>query len=287
MEVQSMSLSNSFLDKDIVDCHVHAVHWSDRASILFPYMPIKEITCAKNHIVRLESVITGKHKYTCATCKKEVYFGDDPFINYNTELFEQIQDNELVFPFVPISPYSLEQIDYYEHKYRGLIYGYKLHPNYSNYDLVNFHPKQNRVYVVHSGLGDREQPLKIIEFAKRLDGAVIIAHLGRFCKHAYDLSKDMDNVFFDCSPLPLLWNSYITHSNRLYDSSFLGVFSSPSNMIERVADYIGWDKLVYGSDAPYGDDSFDMVCLKDIDASLKRGICYDNIVKILRKINYV
>ena len=280
-----MSLSASFLNNEIIDCHVHATHKGFGASIVFPILPIEEITCKQCHIVRLESVINGKHKYTCSTCNKIVYYGEDPFVRYNDELMKQRLKNELVFPFIPISPFSFEQIEFYEHAYPGLIYGYKLHPNYSNYNIDQFNPKQNRIYIVHSGVGELEKPMKIIDFAKKLDGIVIIAHLGRFCKQAYDLSKFMDNVYFDCSPLSLLWNSYITHSDRIFDTSFLGVFSSPSEMIERVADYIGWDKLVYGSDN--GDIGFDNACCDNLDTSLRRFLCSDNIVKLLKKIGDV
>lgn len=282
-----MSLSTSFLNNEIIDCHVHATHKGFGASIVFPMLPIKEITCKQYHIVRLESVINGKHKYTCSTCNKIVYYGDDPFVRYNDELIKQRLQNELVFPFIPISPFSLEQIELYEHAYPSLIYGYKLHPNYSNYNINQFKSKQNRVYIVHSGVGEKENPMKIIDFAKRLDGIVIIAHLGRFCKQAYDLSKSMDNVYFDCSPLFLLWKSYTTHSDRLFDSSFLGTFSSPAEMIERVANYVGVDKLVYGSDTPVGDCSFDMHCCGALDVSLKNRICSENIVKLLKRIDDV
>ena len=280
-----MSLSISFLDNDIVDCHVHAVHRDHCASILFPDLPIKEIVCKRNHIVRLESVLEGKHKYTCSTCNKVVYVGNDPFHAYNTGLMEKRRESELVFPYIPISPFSLEQIERYESAYHGLIYGYKLHPNYSDYDIKDFVPKRKRVYIIHSGVGEKEHPLKIIDFARKLDGAVIIAHLGRFCKQAYDLSKDMDNVYFDCSPLSLLWNSYVTHSDRIYDSSFLGFFSSPSDMIERVADYVGCGKIVYGSDAPIGDYNFDMMSCNHLNRALKRSICSENILKLLKKID--
>lgn len=282
-----MSIGTSFLNNGIIDCHVHAIHRNTGASILFPDLPIDEITCKQSHIVRLESVINGKHKYTCSTCNRVVYFGEDPFVKYNHALMNGRRENELVFPYIPISPFSLEQIECYERAYPGLIFGYKLHPNYSNYDIDKFKPKQNRIYIIHSGVGERENPLKIIHFAKKINGVVIIAHLGRFCKQAFDLSKLMDNVYFDCSPLSLLWNSYITHSDRIFDPSFLGVFSSPSEMIKLVADYIGWDKLVYGSDAPLGDYSFDMACCRNLDMSLKHRICSKNIVKLLNRISDV
>lgn len=282
-----MSLNTLFLNNEFIDCHVHATHRDYGSSIVFTNLPINEIICKQYHIVRLESVINGKHKYICSTCNKTVYYGDDPFVRYNDELIKQMQGNELVFPFIPISPYSLEQIEYYEHAYPGLIYGYKLHPNYSNYNIDQFKPRQDRIYIVHSGVGEKENPLKIIDFAKNLDGIVIIAHLGRFCKQAYDLARTMDNVYFDCSPLFLLWKSYIAHSDRLFDSSFLGTFSTPSDMIERVADYIGVDKLVYGSDAPFGDYSFDMDCCRALDISLRDQICSKNIVKLLKSINNV
>ena len=160
-------------------------------------------------------------------------------------------------------------------------------PNYSNYNINQFKPRPNRIYIIHSGVGERENPLKIIDFAKKIDGVVIVAHLGRFCKQAYDLARTMDNVYFDCSPLFLLWKSYITHSDRLFDSSFLGTFSTPSDMIQRVANYIGVDKLVYGSDAPFGDYSFDMDCCKRLDMPLRDQICSKNIIKILKSINNV
>ena len=270
----------------VIDSHVHSCHLTDRASIVFPEISIPEVQCKPRHIVRLEEADGVTYNYVCSTCGKTIYSGKDPYRPYNEELLKNRYDNELVFPFVAISPFSLEQIEFYEHTYPGLIYGYKLHPNYSNYNIEQFKPKQNRVYIIHSGVEERENPMKIIDFAKRLDGIVIIAHLGRFCKQAYDLSISMDNVYFDCSPLSLLWKSYTTHSDRLFDSSFLGTFSSPSEMIVHVANYIGVDKLVYGSDAPYGDYSFDMECCESLDVSLKQRICLENILKLLKRIKY-
>ena len=263
----------------IIDCHVHSCHLTDRASIVFPKINIPEVQCKLGHIVRLQDVNGDNYKYVCSTCGKTVYLGIDPYRSYNENLLENRQDNELVFPFVAISPHMQEDIRYYVEKHD--IVGIKLHPNYSSYKMDSCTVPHDMIYVIHAGKGFYDNPLRIINFAKNCESQVIVAHLGRLNKDLYDSISQLKNIVMDCSPLIHIWDAYRRGSNSIYDASFLGKINSPYDLLMRVMEYVGFDNIVYGSDIPIDNPYDDLSIIDMLPNDLKIKILRENLIAIM------
>jgi predicted TIM-barrel fold metal-dependent hydrolase len=282
-----------------IDFHVHInpfneeqieyVITSNRRMVILPDLFIPELACEKGHIVRCSNAIDENRLYfTCTTCGKPIYTGSDPFRKYNEKLFqifENYNDRIWIFPAITVTPYMLQEISYYERNYLGLYGGFKIHPNYSSYLISQLKLDSNYPILFHSGVGKLENPMLQIKFAKNYHGIVIIAHMGRFMKKCFDNAKTMNNVFFDCSAFTLLWNSY-ANNKSLFDTSYLGHFRDISDLISASINYLGADKIVFGSDFPYGnyEENINALCYSQLTNKDITNICQDNVYKIIKRL---
>lgn len=265
-----------FNNYSIIDCHVHACHLTDRASLVFPEIGIPEILCESGHIVRLHDVQGDTYTYVCSTCGRIVYSGKDPHRIYNEEIIEARKENELVFPFVAISPQIKRDMLYYAKKFGSR--GVKLHPNYSSYLIDSCEVPTGFYYVIHSGKGEYDNPMRILDFARQCQGAVIIAHLGRMNKDLFDGIKETNNIVLECSPVTGLWNAFKNKTGQIYDASFLGEVETPEEMLQRIMEYVGSDKVVYGSDIPIESASEDLAVIEKLPTVFKKKILFENIL---------
>ena len=265
-----------FGDYKIIDCHVHARYLKDRASIVFPEIDIPEIRCEIGHIVRLQDVKKDTFRYVCSTCGKIVYSGRNPYLKYNKLLLASKKNNQLVFPFVAVSPQIKREILFYKQKFGSQ--GFKLHPNYSSYELDHCEVPPGTFFVIHSGKNEFDNPNRIMNFARQCQGFIIIAHMGRMNKELFDSIRTADNIVLDCSPVTRLWNALINKTGQIYNASFLGKMDTPEEMLQRVMDYIGCKKMVYGSDTPIDSASDDLAVIEKLPVFYKERILYKNIL---------
>lgn len=273
-----------FNNYSIIDCHVHACHLMDRGSLVFPEIGVPEILCESGHIVRLQDVQGDTYTYVCSTCGRIVYSGKDPHRIYNEELIGARKENELVFPFVAISPQIKRDMLYYAKKYGS--HGFKLHPNYSSYIIDSNEVPPGFCYVIHSGKSEYDNPIRILDFARQCQGAVIIAHLGRMNKVLFDSMKETKNIVLECSPVTSLWNALKNKTGQIYEASFLGKMETPEEMLQRVMEYVGCDKVVYGSDTPIESASEDLAVIEKLSAIFKKKILSENILSFFSTNNF-
>lgn len=273
----------NYQNYDVIDCHVHSCHLTDRASIVFPEVSIPEIQCEPRHIVRLQELCGKTYKYVCSTCEKIIYLGTDPYRPYNEELLKNRRKNELIFPIVAISSHMKDDICYYVEKYG--VKGIKLHPNYSSYEIDSCVVPRGLIYIIHCGTGVCDNPSRIINFAKKCKSPVAVAHLGRLNKNLYDSLKQLKNVVMDCSPLMCIWETYRKGLNSLYDASFLGEINSPYDLLMRVMEYVGSDKIVYGSDIPIDNSCEDLSIIEKLPSNLRQKIQRDNFINIMLRLS--
>ncbi len=269
----------------IIDCHVHACHLKDRASLVFPEIGVPEIRCEAGHIVRLQDVHKDTYSYVCSTCGKNVYSGNDPHRIYNERIIASRKNNELVFPFVAISPQIKRDMLYYTKKFGSR--GFKLHPNYSSYKIDSCEVPPGFLYVIHAGKSKYDNPIRILEFARQCQRAVIIAHLGRMNKELYDGIRRTNNIVLECSPLTSLWNAFKNKTGQIYDTSFLGEVETPEEMLQRVMEYVGSEKVVYGSDIPIKSASEDLAIVEKLPTVLKKKILFENVLSFLSANNFI
>ena len=267
-----------------VDFHVHGVKNNNQTElkINFPDPFISSILCP-GHITRCVDVSNQVYTYMCETCKKIVYKGSDPFIYENAELLNCCNDDEIIFPMLTASSEIQHQIDYYERLYPNEIIGYKIHPNFSTYDVSNLKITSKKILIFHSGKGIYEDPNKIISFAKNYCGDVIIAHLGRLNEDAFRKTRKLKNVFFDCSSISLIWKDFNERQNKLFDLNFLGECKSADTLLLKIIKYVGRKKILYGSDLPYGDKKNDIQIINQLPKHIKKLITKTNPINLLKK----
>lgn len=275
-----MSLLNLLNNYKLIDFHVHEKYYKSIFQIVFPSLFIDEISC-DNHIVRCDYTDGAKYRFVCTTCNKTIYYGEDPYVKYNKNLIFNKHKNQIVFPVIMVSPQIDKEIEYYEKKFNQRFIGFKLHPNFSEYKIQEVTTQKNRIFLFHSGIGEMENPNNIIKFAKNCPGCVIIAHLARFNKKVFDNIKNMDNVYLDCSSLKLLWNTYKNNRSRLFNTDYLGEFCSPLDMLQKCINYIGSEKILFASDAPYGSVKEDLAFIKGLDVNDYNDITYNNAKRLL------
>lgn len=266
----------------IIDCHVHDQHNDGDIRVEFPVPFLPEIMCEKNHIVRCTECRNGSYIFSCINCGRKVLFKEDPYFPHNVNLLKSAGGNEIIFPMITISPFINEEIGKYDKLFPGEIIGYKLHPNFSTYYLSKINIESSRILIIHCGIGQYDNANLLLDFAENYKGPVIIAHLGRLSESAFQRAKRLENVFFDCSSIGLIWKSYQNDSYNLCDSCYLGVFSSPDQLLKSVIDYVGVEKIVFGSDEPYGSFQEDINIIERISDDDKNKILYKNFGQLIR-----
>lgn len=191
----------------------------------------------------------------CVDCGCTIYKGNDMFYSHNLALADECR--KACFPIHPIAflamPYP--QLDRCIAKYEltGLFAGYKLHPT-----ICRQSPKDiprlscNRPVIIHSGVGQYENPEFAIDFARNYPGPVVIAHCARFNKAVLNAVREMDNVWIDTSPFTFLWDLYQTKPHRLYLQG-IESYSTPNDLFYKVLEIVGEDKIIFASDEPFGD----------------------------------
>lgn len=271
------------MDAKIIDCHVHNAHSFADVRVEFPSPFQQKLLCQPGHMVRCIHVTKSKYIFQCTECGKITYNGDDPFWDENIFLLNHATDNELVFPFIIVSPEMGVAIEKYEKNFGENILGYKLHPNFSQFSLKDISLSSKKILLIHSCVGLLDNAELIVDFAEHYNGKVIIAHMGRFNKNAFDRARQMDNVYFDCSSIGLIWQSYNNHQYNLCDTSYLGAFKKPADLLSAAMEYVGIDKVVFGSDEPFGCFEKDIKIVNELSEDLRSALLSRNMRKILEE----
>ena len=220
----------------------------------------------------------------CIDCGCTIYRGVDLFYSNNITLANECSKSSL--PIQPIAflatPYIQLDARILEYEKTGLFAGYKLHPTICRQSPTDIPQLScNRPIIIHSGVGCYENPEYAIQFARNYAGPVIIAHCARFNKSVLNLAREMDNVWIDTSPFTFLWNLYKTKPHRLYLEESQQ-FSTPKELFYNMMEIVGEDKVVFASDAPFGNLTKETEFIKSLalTPTQYRKITYQNAINI-------
>lgn len=136
----------------------------------------------------------------CLKCGKIIYSWEDSLRKYNLESLKQISTFNNLYPMIYLhlsNENICKEIQFYESNFK--IVGYKIHPqtNYRSIDDIEDIPTSLPI-LVHTGIGKFDHPKNVINFSKRHNGPIILAHACRTVKkilrihlypknHAYEL----------------------------------------------------------------------------------------------------
>ena len=253
----------------IIDCHAHVGKdiFGERNNILnfngtSQEQKIEELVSKMDNL-RVDKCIVYPFPSPLAQ------FGEDDFWYHkeNSDLINCIREYENRLYFIPaFNPsdkksvnYALELIEKYELK------GLKIHTRPTQYDpslldtkIIEFPKERDLLLILHIGSG-KELELKekgvdisltsAMTLAKKYpDVRFVFAHLGRLHESLEEVI-DLENVMVDTSGLSVkkIWKDYSAECahNKLINLS-------PEEIISYLVDKGYEDKIMWGSDEPYG-----------------------------------
>lgn len=222
----------------------------------------------------------------CSVCDKILYEGPDPTRKYNEELITNTSNYPNRFftmLYLLMSNSSIpSEIEYFENKYSTSFTGYKLHPRLSFRELdsiVAFPSK--RPIVVHIGI-DFPEPITNANFVKNYQGNIILAHVGRFHPGLLKLARTLPNVYIDVSPSSLIYQGRETHICEPFNSKI----SEPADIYKYLIESIGEDKVLFGTDVPWGNYETELNILNSVNLSENtyNKITHLNLINALKRV---
>ena len=201
----------------------------------------------ERHRVSIVDGLSGNLIAFCERCQEKIYEGPDPFRKYNLMLMELCKNSNCALPnlVLTISNSTVNQeIKFYEENFKKLYAGYKIHQT-TNMRSINSleYINSNRTILVHADLHTYDSINNVIEFSKRYEGNIVIAH--SYILLAPNLIENQNNLYFDICPIDNFrkYKQFIAH-NDAYDQN--------DNIYESALKYLNEDKLLFATDWPYG-----------------------------------
>lgn len=260
---------------------------SKSVCFLNPFVP--ELLCKVNckHRIKIMDKDNKEVQIYCENCKKIIYSGIDSLRSLNIQLLEQTRGIKSIIPFVylNISKAINSEVNYFEQYYDDLVMGYKIHPKLCSRHLSSVTINSNKPIIVHTGVQEETSPADIIKFAKNYKGDVILAHCARFSEKELLIIKNTSNLYIDISPFLTLYKSIKEKPNTLYDISYLGKINNPTDLLQKLIDYVGINKIVFGTDVPFTNfkEEIEFILNCDIIKKDKEKILFDNFDSLLHK----
>ena len=228
------------------------------------------------HRVRIVDGLNGNLIAYCTKCQEKIYEGPDPFRKYNLMLIELCKATNIALPnlVLTISNATInDEVKFYEENFKNLFLGYKIHQttNMRSIDSIDF-INSNRTILVHSDLHQYDSINNILSFNDKYKGNIVVAH--SYLIQNYRLIKNKDNLYFDICPTDNFkkYNELIPHNKE---------FDKCDNMYNASINYLPLDRLLFGTDWPYGNVEKNIKEVEDsvIDEEIKTKILSLNVAK--------
>ena len=206
------------------------------------------------HKSKVENVSEKEYLIKCECCNTVHYIGEDVFRSYNINLLELANKNKMyALAFLTAPDQSIQkQVDFYEYNYPGFL-GYKIHPTISMFPADKLSIESKKTIVLHCGNDEYSSPRRILKFAEKYQGNVIVAHFARLEREALAEISKMSNVWVDISPFTFLYDLLKTKKYQLCDTwGYTGELKEITKMFYEMASFVGYEKLLFASDAPFG-----------------------------------
>lgn len=215
----------------------------------------KSLKCTENlkhRVIVQDTANYGVLRLFCLQCNKVIYEGPDPMHKYNLEFLEACAK----YPnrFFPMLTLLLSnstiptEVSFFEKNYASSFIGYKLHPRvcFRSIDEITSFPS-SRPVIIHIGI-DFPSTTTNINFVKNYTGSVLLAHAGRFDPALLYYAKNFPNVYIDTAPSSLMFNGRQTDLLAPYNT----LIQTPEDIYKYLIHEIGENKVLFGSDVPWG-----------------------------------
>ena len=204
-------------------------------------------TLARNAMATVDGLKEAMREFDIA---RSVILPVEPY-GTTVELLSLIKDQNSLVPFASVDPHDPGRIDKLTRYMKAGCRGLKLHPiiqkfeptcrecfeileEYSQYELpVIFHCGRHSYYLRPTGAEENADPRNYVKLFSAFPGMrFILAHSGMFqCLTTIDIAERFENVYLETS-------------------------FQPTDILHRAIKKVGADRVVYGSDWPFGGPSF-------------------------------
>jgi len=263
----------------------------DKAVIMIDPSTTK-LFCKKdaNHRLKTIDIEQNNLKIICTSCNNIVYRGPDPLRPFNEKLLSESQkypNRLLPFVFLSISDSTVaEEIKYFEGKYSEQFFGYKLHPSFSGRAITtikNF--PSTKTLLVHTGVDTITHPKNVIKFSRQYTGNIILAHFAKLDYESLQEISKNKKLFVDSSPATRILFLKKEQASRVFRHPYFENISTESELYHHIIGLSMANKLIYGSDSPYGDLKKELQIANDLKLSpeIYTKIMYSNLMNALKK----
>lgn len=212
--------------------------------------------------IRIKMTFDGKGYYAEKAHENGVLGGDladDYWFKINKNLIKACENYDNVFPYIllPVNSHLAKQVlERLEKQHYGKFFGLKLHPNAYSYPVHRFSlrgegRKMDYPIIIHTGVTQYDNPKNALKFARQYAGNVCLAHCARFDFETLEAISKMKNVYIDISPSYYLSSVSGGNSSKVYNGGEL-FEKTPTELLLMLINIVGEDKILAGSDAPYG-----------------------------------
>lgn len=214
----------------------------------------------------------------CKTCGKLILESDiDPLRKYNIYLINQTKPyRQFIKPILYLSlcrSTLQREINFFEKNFSGEFVGFKLHPWNDQVNVADFKVNTAKPILIHTGIRSVENALNAITFAENNPNLkIVIAHSAFLNYKCLEKIAKNENIFVDCCPSTFMFenkSSCFLHPETL---------SCPEDIYYKVLSIVPSDKILFGSDSPWGNvaDELRVVRNLKISKNLKEQILYGN-----------
>ena len=218
----------------------------------------------------------------CKTCGNIILKSAlDPLRKYNVALINLTKPYRAqVRPFLYLSlcHSTLQaEINFFEKCYGNEFVGFKFHPWNDQVSVADFRLHSSKPILIHTGMRDLESAANAITFAQNNpDVKIVIAHAATLDENCLRKIAIMENVFVDCCPSVFMFKN---RSSSLFSPEDI---HSPEDIYYKVLDYVPIDKILFGSDSPWGNskDELDVVSRLHISENVREQILYKNATEL-------
>ncbi len=248
---------------------------------------INEMICPfdKKHYTCVRQGYDGRDEIFCTNCNKRISQATNIYRQYNVMTINLV---ELInrkygtrfYPFITsiVSERMLKsELDYFSSNYANRFFGLKIYTGLSFDVLNNIHFNANIPLLIHTGTYFNQQPKNMLNFLLNYDGPVCLAHFARIDIESIRVLSEKNNLYLDSSPASRL--SEVCSRNEALAKNI----TTPKDLYYKILNVIGTKKLLWGSDAPYGNVATELKLFHELNLSLeeKFDILYNNALRFL------
>lgn len=282
MNVNSIDGVNAFLELQ------HKFGVSEGIVMIDPFL--KEFKCpnGENHYVCIRPKSNKNDELYCTICQKKIGSAENIFRESNIQLIKKIEELNTLhqtsyYPFITVGASSrmiVEESTYFDEHFNDGYFGLKIYTGLSFEILNRVSYNSKKPLLIHTALRyENQHPRNMLNFLLDYEGPVLMAHFARFDRETIKILKRKKNIYFDTSPASLLFDTF--YKKKQGND---GIYNK-EDIYYRAIDLIGTDKLIWGSDFPFGKMEEELYLLENITLTSEErmNICYNNAKRFLGK----